>query len=411
MENVIWTPPLRLLVALLLGILIGLERETAKKQIAEYAGVRTFALLSLFGFGCAWLFRLQVTLALPLGLLAVAALTVLEYLSKRAGGHRGWTSEVAALLTYVIGALALLADVWVPMALGVIGTLLLAEKAQIETYVERLEKTEFLAVVKFLLVTVIILPALPNQGYTRFDLNPAHIWQIVVLVSSIGFVGYFLTKRYGDRMGLWLSGLLGGIVSSTAVTVAVGRMAQRAPEQAAGALQATLLASAVMYVRILALIWILNPAFVPILWWRMVVLCIVGVALAVPVRSARAAPSEAPASTLQNPFEIKPAVVFASLFVVLSVVTTLVKNAFGDAGLLTLSALVGVTDIDPFILSLIRGGATVSRIVVAAIVVAMMSNTVVKGVYFSVLVKPLRRATLWRFGLWAAMHVPLAFVL
>jgi uncharacterized membrane protein (DUF4010 family) len=410
MENVIWLPPLRLLVALLLGILIGLERESSKKEFEEYAGVRTFTLLSLFGFGCAWLFQLQVTLALPLGLLAVGALTVLEYLTKRQGGHRGWTSEVAALLTYVIGALALLADVWVPMALGVIATLLLAEKAQIETYVERLEKTEFLAVVKFLLVTVIILPALPDKGYTRFELNPAHIWQIVVLVSSIGFVGYFLSKRFGKRVGLWLSGLLGGIVSSTAVTVAVGRMAQRSPEQQGSALQATLLASAVMYLRILVLIWILNPAFMPDLWWKLALLFAVGVALAVPVRPAHAAPSETPASTLQNPFEIRPAVVFASLFVVLSVATTLVKNAFGDAGLLTLSALVGVTDIDPFILSLIRGSAAVSRVIVTAILLAMMSNTIVKGVYFSMLVKPVRKATLWRFGLWAALHIPLALI-
>ncbi len=410
MENVLWTPPLRLLVALLLGILIGLERESSKKEFEEYAGVRTFTLLSLFGFGCAWLFQLQVTLALPLGLLAVGALTVLEYLTKRQGGHRGWTSEVAALLTYVIGALALLADVWVPMALGVIATLLLAEKAQIETYVERLEKTEFLAVVKFLLVTVIILPALPDRGYTRFALNPAHIWQIVVLVSSIGFVGYFLSKRFGKRVGLWLSGLLGGIVSSTAVTVAMGRLAQRSPEQRGSALQATLLASAVMYLRILVLVWILNPAFMPDLWWRLVLLFIVGVALAVPVRPAHAVPSEPPTSTLQNPFEIRPAVVFASLFVVLSVATTLVKNAFGEAGLLTLSALVGVTDIDPFILSLIRGSAAVSRLIVTAILLAMMSNTIVKGVYFSMLVKPVRKATLWRFGLWAALHLPLALI-
>ena len=410
MENVIWLPPLRLLVALLLGILIGLERESSKKEFEEYAGVRTFTLLSLFGFGCAWLFQLQVTLALPLGLLAVGALTVLEYLTKRQGGHRGWTSEVAALLTYVIGALALLADVWVPMALGVIATLLLAEKAQIETYVERLEKTEFLAVVKFLLVTVIILPALPDRGYTRFALNPAHIWQIVVLVSSIGFVGYFLSKRFGKRVGLWLSGLLGGIVSSTAVTVAMGRLAQRSPEQRGSALQATLLASAVMYLRILVLVWILNPAFMPDLWWRLVLLFIVGVALAVPVRPAHAVPSEPPTSTLQNPFEIRPAVVFASLFVVLSVATTLVKNAFGEAGLLTLSALVGVTDIDPFILSLIRGSAAVSRLIVTAILLAMMSNTIVKGVYFSMLVKPVRKATLWRFGLWAALHLPLALI-
>jgi len=258
-----WTYQLRFLVALVLGFLIGLERETAgvEHKAHVFAGVRTYTITSLYGFGCAWLSRMDVNLALPAGLVSVAALVLVEYLSKTKEGSTGWTSEVAALLTFGIGALALLADIWVPMALGIIGTVLLSEKAEFGHYVERLDKAEFLAVLKFMLITLIVLPVLPNQDFTQFKLNPSRIWQIVILVSSIGFVGYFLSKRLGSKVGLWLSGLLGGIVSSTAVSVAAGRIAQRSPEQSENALQASLLASSVMYPRTLALVAIINPAF------------------------------------------------------------------------------------------------------------------------------------------------------
>lgn len=220
-----WTPPLRFVVALVLGFLIGLEREKTSidRNRFVFSGVRTFSVISLLGYGCAWLFQLQVTLALPVGLVAVTGFAVAEYLEKSKDARAGWTSEAALLLSFVVGALALLADVWVSMALGIISTMLLSEKAEIEKQVEALNKTEFLAVLEFLLVTFIILPVLPDEAYTQFNLRPRSIWQIVVIVSSIGFVGYWLSKRFGSRVGLWLSGLLGGIVSSTAVTIALGR--------------------------------------------------------------------------------------------------------------------------------------------------------------------------------------------
>jgi uncharacterized membrane protein (DUF4010 family) len=232
----------------------------------------------------------------------------------------------------------------------------------------------------------------------------------VIIVSTIGYVGYFLSKKFGQRMGLWLSGVLGGIVSSTAFSVSAGRLAQRTPADSASALQASVLASAIMYLRILVLIWILNPAFAIALWWKLVLLAIVGVVLALGLKPP-AGPREArePLS-LHNPFEIMPAIVFAVLFVVLGVVTILVRRVLGDAGTLTLSAIVGFTDVDPYILSVVHGAVTDIALGVKAVVLATMSNTVAKGVYFGVLAPSVRKETWWRYALWAVLHIPLLFV-
>ncbi len=412
MNIIEWTTELRLALALALGFLVGLERESTKVEGASviFGGVRTYPIISLFGFGCAWLHRAGVAFILPLGLAVIGVLAGIAYATKTRAGHHGFTSETSALLTYIVGALALLADVWIAMTLAVVNTVLLSEKAELETYVERFNKAEFLAVVKFILVTVIILPVLPDQEYTQFHLNPTHIWQVVILVSSIGFVGYFLEKIFGDKVGLSLSGIVGGIVSSTATTVAVGRIARKSPERAATALQASLLASSMMYVRILVLILVMNPSFLPALWWKLTLLFLVGVVL-----SFRLRPNEEPGAAtmipnLHNPFEIRPSMLFALMFVVLIIATKLIEQKLGSAGLLGLSAVVGVADIDPFILSLLRPSATMVRLAATAMILAMMSNTIAKGAYFGTLAPRARRETFLRYGIWATLHIPLLVV-
>jgi len=407
-----WTFELRFLVALALGFLIGLERESAgiDRKGKIFAGVRTFTLISLFGFGCGWLNHLNITFALPVGLLVIGALALTEYLGKQKEGRFGGTSEIATLLTFVIGALALLADVWISMSLGIISTLLLSEKSEIEKYVDKLNKSEFLAVLKFLLVTLIIYPALPNKEYTQFNLNPAHIWQMVIMVSSIGFVGYFLMKKLGDKVGLWVSGLLGGLVSSTAVSIAVGRIAQKDPFRAKNALQASILASSVMYLRIIVIIWIVNNSLIYLIWWKLALLSLIGFVLAFTIKHENQQPAEPSVSTLQNPFEIKPAIIFAVLFVFLTIVTLWVKTFLGNAGLLVLSAVVGVADIDPFILSLVNGAQHIEPIIVSAIIIAMMSNTIIKAVYFTVQTKQEKKTAYIHYGIWALLHIPLLFL-
>ena len=407
-----WSLGLRFMVALALGFLVGLERESGRKEHAKFffGGVRTFPIVSVFGFACAWLYSNGVPLFLPAGLAAVAALAVVAYLEKIKAGRMGATSEVSVLLTYVVGVLALLADVRLPIAIGVINALLLSEKSMLEGYVNRLDRTEFLAMLKFLLVTVVIYPALPNTDFTVYKLNPARVWQIVVLVSAIGFVGYILSRKLGPRLGLPLAGMMGGIVSSTAVSVASGRVAREAPDQAGAALRASLLASSVMYVRLIVLVAVFGGGFMGRLDWRLAALSLTGFVLALTVR--REAATGKPTGTmpsLQNPVEIRVAMIFAVLFVGLKVATNLARDHFGQAGVLGLSVLSGLVDVDPFILSVIQG-SSLGDLMVQAVIIAVMMNTLAKGVYFSTLSRSNRAAAIWRYGVWAACHVPLLWM-
>ena len=402
---------LRFGLALALGLLVGLERESARSATKRllFGGVRTFPIISLFGFACAWLHLAGATWVLAAGLLAVLALGVVAYAGKLREGRAGATSEVTALLTYVTGALALLGDIRLAMALGVINTILLSEKAAMESLVERLDKAEFLAMLRFLLVTFIIYPVLPDQDFSAFHLNPARIWRIVILVSTLGFVGYFLVKKFGTRVGLWLSGLMGGIVSSTAVSMAAGRIAQRQPARGTAALQATLLASSVMYVRVLALLAFFNAALARALAWQLGVLAGVGLLLALSALRRHdddTTPNDQP-TMLQNPFEIRPALVFAALFVMLSILTIYAKANFGSAGVLSLAGFSGLVDVDPFILSLAQGGETATHLAAQAVLVALMSNTLIKGFYFAALAQGVRAGALVRYILWTLAHAPL----
>lgn len=404
-----WTLGLRFLVALAMGFLIGLERETGRKAHSQFffGGVRTFPIVSLFGFACAWLFSNGAPALLPAGLIAITGLSVVTYIQKIKAGRFGATSEVSVLVTYMIGALSLLADVRLPIALGVVNTILLSEKAALENYVERLNRNEFLATLKFLLLSLVIYPALPNVEYTPYRLNPARIWQIVVMVSAIGFVGYILSKKLGSRLGLPLSGLLGGIASSTAVSVATGRLAREVPAYAGAALQASLLASSVMYVRLMVLITLFGAGNVTHLNGRMTILCLVGLILALTVRKramAGNAPGELP--SIQNPVEIRVAVIFALIFVVIQIGVALAKEYFGQAGVLVLGVLSGVVDVDPFVLSIVQSNLA-GYLIVQALLLAMMVNTLAKGIYFAALSQGNRVQTLWRYFLWAACHVPL----
>lgn len=408
MSSLVWSEQIRLILAFALSALIGLERERSRAQGNPHAaGVRTHILSSLFGFGLAELHARGVPLALPLGFASIGLIQAASFWRRSASGQYGWTSELSIMVSFLIGVLCLIADVWIPTAVTILGVLVLTEKAEIEQYVDKLDRSEFLAMVKFLVVTCIVLPMLPDQDFTRWNINPASTWKIVVMVSSIGFVGYILTRKLGGRMGLWVSGIVGGVVSSTAVAVATGRIASRAPEKAGAALQSAILASSVMYLRILVLIWLVSPAFGRELAWRLPLLSVVGLGLvlSVPNRSSQ----QDRMDNLTNPFEIVPAMVFAGFFTLFSVATSLVRDAMGASGLVVLALIVGAVDIDPFILSVARNSA-VDKILIAAILMAMLSNTVAKGAYFGTLAKPVRKQAFVRYGLWALLHIPLALI-
>jgi uncharacterized membrane protein (DUF4010 family) len=217
-------------------------------------------------------------------------------------------------------------------------------------------------------------------------------------------------KKFGDKVGLWLSGLMGGIVTSTAVSIAMGNIAKNNSNLAKRAFQATILASSMMYLRILVIIYFLNSSVAYDIWWKLIVLFLFGLLAAILTHEKNVGTPGSPISSIQNPFEIKPAVLFAFLFILLSIVTIWVKQFFGEGGLLGLSVIVGVTDIDPFILSIINKQSLVENVVTSAILISMMSNTFVKGIYFGFLAKGLRKEVILYFSLWVALHAIIIFI-
>jgi uncharacterized membrane protein (DUF4010 family) len=402
----------RFLIAIGLGLLIGLERSRSSLAHPDRpvpAGIRTFTLLSGLGFACASLAQLGYPWMLPAGFLAAAALAILGYLGKQKAGAVGFTSEVAILLIYIIGALTLVADLWIPLSLGIVGTLLLSDKEDIEGLVKKLNDAELLAVAKFLVITVVILPILPDQDLTRFRINPVTVWKLIILISSISFLGYILCKKFGGRYGLWLSGVTGGLVSSTAVSVATGRMAAKGGPRAVNALRANLLGTSVSYLRVGGYLSVLAPALMAGLWWKFLLLAAVGATLAFWVKAPAEKSAGPDAMEVQNPFELKPAIIFAALFAGLTVVTALAGDYIGVAGVYALGFAAGFVQVDSFILSVIRGTLAEPQIA-GAVVVAMLGNTFSNGLFFSVLGRPVRREALLYSGIWSACHIPLIFI-
>lgn len=412
-------PPieLRALLALALGFLIGIERQRSiatKNNPSVHAGVRTFSIVAFCGFAAAVLHSNGVAFAIPASLLGIIAMAVMQYNAKLAEGRHGWTTESAVLLTFLIGCLCFFSSPWIPLTLGIVGTLVLSEKSRIEQHLAFLDQTEFLAVLKFSIITLIILPILPDKEFTRFAINPFYLWKLVVLVSAVGFVGYFLVKKLGPKTGWWLSGLAGGFVSSTAVAISAGRAAAADPLQSQAALRAALLASSVMYIRLLTFIVGVNPAATGELFWKFIALAAIGFVFSLTIRQAAADTAEAHPSSpgnLTNPFEIGPALAFAVTFLVITIVTVFVREYLGASGLVGLAALVGLTDITAFILSLAKDSPVpMHRMILVALIVAMAVNTLVKGVYFAALSKQPLRKTMPRFVIWTLLHAPFCFL-
>jgi len=247
-------------MALLMGLLIGLEREHSiglerehsQKDIPLIAGVRTFPLITLFGFLCGLAAKAGWGWMLPVGLAGVCALAVAAYMVRSQGPYKGTTTEFMALLAFVFGALAALGYLIPAATFAVVATLLLSVKAPLHHLAESIQEGELYAILKFGVVSVIILPLLPNRAFGPLQaLNPRLIWWVVVLISGLSMVGYVLMRFLGARQGIAVTGIVGGIASSTAATFGLSNQARSAGESLARyfALGITI-ASTIMFVRV-----------------------------------------------------------------------------------------------------------------------------------------------------------------
>ncbi|MEX2469205.1 MAG: MgtC/SapB family protein [Pseudohongiellaceae bacterium] len=376
-----------LFAALAIGLLIGAERgwkEREAKEGERVAGVRTFGLIGLLGGGTALLAQHLAPILMSLAFVGLAlVLTVVYVVNKQDRDDAGITSLVAALVTFVLGALAGSGEVILAASAAVITTLLLSYKPVLHSWLNALEAREIRAAFKLLLISVVLLPILPNEGYGPWQaLNPYVIWWMVVLIASISFVGYFAVKIGGARRGILFTGLFGGLASSTGLTLHLSRLSRdddhnMTPILASG----ILLACGTMYPRMLLVASVLNPdLFMPLLLPTLVM----ALAAYVPalVYWYRQKKLEAdPQSTLKNPLELSSALGFGLLLVLVMLLGQVLRNQFGDAGVLALAAASGVADVDAITLSLTQmsqGDLTVAT-AVTGIVIAAAVNTLAKG--------------------------------
>ncbi len=376
----------KILLVLFLSFLLGLEREGRKAQAGHYifGGVRTFPLIGLLGYALALIAGPEV-LPVALGFVVVGAFLLVSYLHKLASAEEaGVTTEISGLVTYVLGALVFHGYYWIAVTVVVLAMLLLELKVALEGLSERIPSEEVITFTKFLLLTVVILPAVPNEEFTSFHLNPFKTWLIVAAVSAVSYGSYVLQRVTRRKGGIVLAALLGGAYSSTVMTVALARRARREtrPNLFAGSM---VLASGVMYLRVLVLVAIFNGDLAARLFGPFLVLgavtMVAGFAWArLPDRSSQEVEREYEA---KNPLEIGSAFLFATIFLVALVATGVVLRQFGTVGIYSLAALMGVTDVDPFIMGLTQtaGSSTPLVAAAAAIVVATASNNAIKGIY------------------------------
>jgi uncharacterized membrane protein (DUF4010 family) len=383
-----WLPPeaVKILLVLFLSFLIGLEREEHKATAGHYTfgGVRTFPLIGLIGYSIALLSGTQ-PIPLTLGFLVIGGFLLVAYWHKLEQAETaGVTSEMSGLATFLVGALVFYEHFWIATTLSVASLLLLELKAGLEKLASRTAPDEILTFAKFLLLTAVILPILPNHEYGRFYLNPFKTWLVVVAVSAISYGSYVLQKVTKERGGLVLAALLGGAYSSTVTTVVISRRASREdrPHLFAGGI---LIASGVMYLRLVALLGLFNRQ----LMVRLAPPFLVLAGLAVVGGWLWSRRPDTNTSTIKrefepgNPLELRAALLFALLFLAMLVATQFAVTYLGRAGVDALAAVMGVTDVDPFILGMTQtaGNVTPLQVAAVAVVIAAASNNLIKGIY------------------------------
>lgn len=377
----------RFAVALGIGMIIGFERERRRgKGVKLFAGVRTFAIIALLGCAAA-LIGNHTASPLPLitafGAVALL-LTVAYYQQVERQQGIGLTTEITALLTVLIGALCYYQYITLAAALGIAIVGLLSLKEQLHGFAARITYDELYAALKFAVVTLIILPILPDtpMGPAPFDvLNPRDVWWMVVLISGISFIGYILMKVVNVSRGIGLSGALGGLVSSTAVTLSFSGRSKETPQLAGDFALAILAAWTILFARILIQVWPVNRPLIDTLWPPMLFALMAG-ALYGAVMHWRQRGGDVQNAEVENPFTLGTAFKFGALYAVILVVARAAEMYFGNTGIYVSALISGTVDLSAItatMANLNNNGTLDAQTATNAIVLAAATNTAVKA--------------------------------
>lgn len=384
----------RLAVALAIGLLVGLERGWRMREVAEgqrAAGLRTFALVGLLGGITGALSRsLDNLLFLGLAFIGFAGtFSVFHLLEAREEGKNSVTGVISGLLVFLLGAYTLMGEERVAVATGVAATLLLALRDPLHDWLRRLQWMEIRAILILATMSFLALPILPNRTVDPWNtLNPSEIWVLAILIAAISFGGYVAVRVLGEKRGIIVAAVAGGLASSTATTLTLSRVARSQPAGAPLLAAGVLMAGMVSVMRVILIALVLNRALlIPLSLPAGAALLVMGVsALILLYREGKAGRDAAsPPLTLTNPLELGMALKLSAFIAIVLVGAELIQRFVGDAGLLVAAAAAGVADVDAITVAMARLGEKPDSLTLAAIAIllAVAVNTIAKSVMAS----------------------------
>ena len=294
---------------------------------------------------------------------------------------KGGTTELTTLLTYLLGSMVFLGYYRLAIAVAVLVTLLLAFKVSIHGFIGKVTQQDLHALLKFTVITFLVLPFLPDQAYGPYDnLNPFSIWTIVVLLTALNFTGYLLAKFISARKGIIVTGILGGLVSSTAVSWFFARQSKQYPLNSVNYAAAILLASSIMFPRILLWLYIYNQDLLVESWFYVLIIGLIGIAVALLLTQYNKAGNISENIPGKNPLNLSEALRFGAIYVGILLLVGFAEENFGDEGIYVVSGISGLTDVDAITISLANLSMEEFKLSTASlgIVIAAIANTLVK---------------------------------
>ncbi|MCE7605367.1 MgtC/SapB family protein [Vibrio fluvialis] len=381
-QSVVWN----LLVALLLGAIVGTQRGWVARNNVEgsrVAGIRTFSLVGLYGGLSAILAAHYSPLLLGFALLALVVLASIAFvLKQRKSQDISITGVVSLLVTFVLGSLAVSGEPVLAAAAAVITAVVLDNKKELHEALQKLQEYELDAALRLMLISIVMLPLLPNQSFGPWQaLNPYEIWWMVVLIASISFLGYFAIKIGGAKRGVLFTSVFAGFSSSTALTLQFSNLSRDQPTISPLLASGILLCCGTMFPRLLIVASLINTELTPILWPVIVVMMI---GLYIPAwfiwRSTDVDFNEDQSANHKNPLALQSALWFGVILAIIMLLAHALSDWFGQAGTLALSAVSGITDVDAITLALGRQSTHSLDAYTAAmgIIIAASVNTLVK---------------------------------
>jgi uncharacterized membrane protein (DUF4010 family) len=370
------------LIAALGGTAVGLERQWSGHAAgpgARFAGIRTFTMLGAVAGLCGWLWKTGLTM--PAAILFAGAVTITAAAYVAASYHDvDATTEVAALVVLAAGFLAGTGAFRLASGIIALETLLLVEKSRLHALVQRIDDLELRAGVRFAVMALVVLPLLPAGPYGPLGgIRPRELWALVLFFSALSFVGHVARRIVGPGHGYLVTGLLGGLVSSTNVTLTFARLSRSEPAMERALAFGAVAANAVLYPRVIVATAVLNPALVRPLFPYLAVPALVAAVMAVSgARGSRVA--HAPDLPVENPLQLRAGMQMAALFQGVLMVVHFAREMWGQSGVLTSAAILGLTDVDALTVSMARGVAKTTSLEAAALAIAIgvLANTTLK---------------------------------